>query len=109
MTGGPRRRRPERSWGDPASLAQPRPRRRKVGCIDFVEQITEYLEDAIPAADRGIIDRHLAACADCTRALEQSRTVIALTGRLAEEAVADLAPATRAELLAAFRAQPPTD
>ena len=29
-----RRPRPERVWGDPASIAQPRPRRRKVDCID---------------------------------------------------------------------------
>jgi anti-sigma factor RsiW len=102
-----RRPRPERAWGDPGSMAQPRPRRRKVDCIDFVERITDYLDDAIPDRDRAAIDRHLAACADCTRALEQWRTVVALTGRLGEEVVDDLDPSTREDLLVAFRAQRP--
>ena len=103
-----RRARAERVWGDPASMAQPRPRRRKVDCIDFVERITDYLDGAIPERDRAAIDRHLAACADCTRALEQWRTVIVLTGQLGDDVVDDLEPSTQEVLLAAFRARPPT-
>ena len=106
MSGDFRRPRPERAWGDPGSMAQPRPRRRKVDCIDFVERITDYLDGVIPERDRAAIDRHLEACPDCTRALEQWRTVITLSGRLGDEAVADLDPSTREDLLAAFRAQP---
>jgi anti-sigma factor RsiW len=84
-----------------------RPRRAKpVVCRDVVELVTAYLDDALTTAEREAVDRHLEACADCTRILGQWRTVIAMTGRLAEADVARLDEATRAELLAAFRAGP---
>jgi len=76
-------------------------------CQDFVEQVTDYLEGAVTEDDRTRIEEHLAACGDCDRVLAQWREVIRLTGRLGEDQVDGLEPATRDELLAAFRARPP--
>ena len=69
--------------------------------------MTDYLDDAVPAAERERIDQHLETCPDCTRVLAQWRTVITLSGRLADDAMAAVDPTTRAQLLAAFRAEPP--
>ena len=76
-------------------------------CRDFVEQVTDYLDGAVDGDARTRIEQHLAACGDCARVLAQWREVIRLAGRLGEGDVEGLAPATRDELLAAFRAQPP--
>lgn len=100
--------RPERRPLGHPGLVPERPRRRKVDCIDVVERVTDYLDDALDADERRRIDQHLAECPDCARVLAQWRTVIALSGRLGGEAVDKVDPATRAELLAAFRDEPPT-
>jgi anti-sigma factor RsiW len=82
-------------------------RRRKrvddVDCQDFVELITDYLEGVIPAETRARIDQHLTICPGCATALEQWKTVIEVTGHLADAEVDTLDPDTRAQLLAAFR------
>jgi anti-sigma factor RsiW len=82
-------------------------RRRKVVCTGFVEQVTDYLDGAGDPEERERIDRHVAGCPDCARVLEQWRVTIELVGHLADHDVEVLAPATRARLLAAFRAGPP--
>ena len=85
------------------------PRKAKpIACRDFVEEVTDYLDDALSPARLRSIDAHLQLCADCARTLAQWRQVMALTGRLDEDEVDRLDPATRDELLAAFRAEPPT-
>jgi Putative zinc-finger len=98
--------RPDRRPLGHPGLVPDRPRRGKVDCIDLVEEVTAYLDDAVPATERERIDRHLETCADCTRVLAQWRTVIALSGHLGAEAVAEIDPATREQLLAAFRTEP---
>jgi len=84
-----------------------RPRRRKIDCVDVVERVTDYLDDALDDHERARIDQHLDGCPGCARVLVQWRTVIALSGRLGDEAVDEVEPATREQLLAAFRAEPP--
>ncbi len=79
---------------------------RSVRCQDFVEQVTDYLEGALDADERARIDRHLKRCRGCARTLEQWREVIRLTGRLRDDEVDRVDPATRAELIAAFRDEP---
>lgn len=103
----PRGRRERRPLGHPG-LVPDRPRGRKVDCVDLVERLTDYLDDALDDDERRRIDRHLADCEDCGRVLHQWRTVIALSGRLGQEVLDQVQPATRDQLLAAFRAQPPT-
>jgi predicted anti-sigma-YlaC factor YlaD len=70
-------------------------------CRELVELITDYLEGQLPETERGRFEQHLAGCAGCRNYLDQMARTIELVGRLTEE---HLAPATRDELLGAFRA-----
>jgi anti-sigma factor RsiW len=75
-------------------------RRDELVCQELVELITDYLEDALPRAQRRRFDAHLAGCEHCTEYLAQMRTTIRLTGRLDAE---DLTPAMREEFTALYR------
>ena len=109
MTGRPTPQgRPERRPLGHPGLVPDGPRQRKVDCIDFVERVTGYLDDAVDEDERRRIDQHLETCDDCARVLDQWRTVIALSGRLGDEVVDEVDGPTREQLLAAFRAEPPT-
>jgi hypothetical protein len=72
-------------------------------CVEFVELITDYLEDALPDGLRARVDAHLEICPGCPNAIEQLRTVIDLNGRLSESDVEDLDPLQRQALLSTFR------
>jgi anti-sigma factor RsiW len=72
-----------------------------LSCQELVELVTDYLEGALAPADVQRFERHTAACADCSRYLEQLRMTIRLTGTLTPE---DLAPEVEQALLDAFRA-----
>ena len=69
-------------------------------CAEILELVTEYLEGALPAAEREAFERHLSGCDRCVLYLEQMRETIRLTGALREES---LSPEVCEELLAAFR------
>jgi anti-sigma factor RsiW len=69
-------------------------------CQELVELVTDYLEDALPGADRARFDRHLESCSHCATYLEQMRTTITVVGRLREQ---HLAGDAGEELLSAFR------
>ena len=71
-----------------------------ITCRELVELVTDYLEDAVPAAERARFDAHLVDCEHCTEYLAQMRTTIAVLGRLPTESLPDPA---RDRLLAAFR------
>lgn len=71
-----------------------------LSCAELVELVTEYLEGALPAADRVRFDEHLGVCDGCSNYLQQMRTTIELTGRLSE---ADLDARMKEALLATFR------
>jgi anti-sigma factor RsiW len=47
-------------------------------CQELVELVTDYLEGALPPAERERFDAHLEACEGCPRHLEQMRTTIRL-------------------------------
>ena len=84
-------------------------RREDLVCRQVVELVTDYLEGALPRAERKRFERHLRACPNCTAYLEQMRQTIAATGRLVPE---DLSPEAREEFGALFRAwrsEGPTD
>jgi anti-sigma factor RsiW len=82
--------------------ATPAPNGQEPGldCIDVVELIGAYLEDALPPTQRARVERHLAECEGCGRALAQFRTTAELTGRLDRETVPEDA---RETLRRAFR------
>lgn len=69
-------------------------------CREFVEHVTDYLEDAMTEADRLRFETHLGECPHCHLYLEQMRTTLRLTGALREQ---DVPSAGRDELLEAFR------
>jgi anti-sigma factor RsiW len=73
-------------------------------CIEFVEVVTDYLDDAMTPRDRARFETHLAACDGCTRYLEQIRMTVSLSGRLTVDDVEMMDAGARDELLAAFRA-----
>jgi len=77
-------------------MAQPR----EMTCAELVELVTDYLEDALPAAERRRFEEHLGACSHCLGYLAQVRLTVAAAGRLRE----DTLPAdVRDALLHAFR------
>lgn len=73
--------------------------RRGLTCQELVELVTEYHEGALSWRERRRFEAHLAGCDACPRYVEQMRTTIELTGRLAPERID---PQARDELLAAF-------
>ena len=72
----------------------------EVTCKELVELVTDYLEGALSPAERARFESHLDMCSGCAAYLEQFRTTIALTGRLAE---GDIEAPARDALLRQFR------
>jgi predicted anti-sigma-YlaC factor YlaD len=77
---------------------------RELTCVEVVELVTAYLDDALTGFDRERVEEHLVFCDGCSTYLEQIRQTVALTGRLQPE---DIPPPLREKLLAAFRAWSP--
>jgi anti-sigma factor RsiW len=69
-------------------------------CQEVVEMVTDYLEGALPAADRRRLEHHLAGCPHCTEYLAQMRETIQLAGRLTPD---DLTPDMRTDLTDLYR------
>lgn len=70
-----------------------------LSCEQFVELVTEYLEEALDPAERRQFEAHLAICPGCVTYLDQIRETIRQTGRICPD---DLSPAARDHLLRAF-------
>ncbi len=62
-------------------------------CKELVELITDYLEGALPAADRLRFEQHLDRCSPCRVYLEQMRQTVRAAGKLSEESIPDDAKA----------------
>ena len=75
-------------------------RSRELPCQEVVEMVTDYLEGALPAADRRRFEAHLAVCPHCTEYLAQIRETIRLVGRVTPE---DLTPQMQTELTDLYR------
>ncbi|MFF0546123.1 zf-HC2 domain-containing protein [Nocardia thailandica] len=69
-------------------------------CDEFVELVTAFLDGALDDATEDRFLAHIAACDGCDVYLDQIRRTTRDLGGLAP---ADLAPAARDNLLAAFR------
>ena len=74
-------------------------KRQGLACIELVEVITDYLEGAMPARKRRLLEQHLTACDGCEAYVEQMRRTIETTGRLRQE---DIPPELEERLLVAF-------
>jgi anti-sigma factor RsiW len=75
-------------------------RSRDLPCQEVVEMVTDYLEGALPAADRRRLEAHLAGCPHCTEYLAQMRETIRLAGRVTPD---DLTPQMRADFTDLYR------
>jgi len=76
-----------------------RRRRRDLVCRQAVELMTDYLEGALPEADRARLEAHLAGCPHCTEHLAQIRDVIGAAGRVEPD---DLPPGAVDDLVALY-------
>ena len=52
---------------------------RDLTCRELVELVTDYLDSALPDAERVRFETHMASCEGCDRYVEQIRTTVALT------------------------------
>jgi anti-sigma factor RsiW len=69
-------------------------------CRELVELVTDYFEDALPAAERRRFEAHVSTCEGCQAHLEQMRRTMELLGALCEE---NVPPEARDGLLQTFR------
>jgi anti-sigma factor RsiW len=69
-------------------------------CVELVELLTAYLDDALSDDVKQRFDEHLEGCEGCRAALAQWRTTARLAGRLHTQDVADLDPYVRDRLMA---------
>ena len=74
-------------------------KRQELACIEVVEVVTDYLEGAMSARKRRLLEQHLTGCDGCDAYIEQMRRTIETTGRLREE---DIPPELEERLLVAF-------
>lgn len=72
----------------------------EMSCRELVQVINDYLEGALPPADRQRFEEHLSICPGCQTYLDQMRQTVRSVGRLREESVPTEA---RKVLLQAFR------
>jgi len=56
-----------------------------VNCIEAIELVTDYLEGALPDAERRRLEAHLQSCPGCTEYLEQMKMVARSLGGLRED------------------------
>jgi anti-sigma factor RsiW len=72
----------------------------RLTCAQLVELVTDYLEAAMPPAERREFEEHIASCAPCRVYLAQMRDTVARVGSLREE---DVPEGAMTSLLDAFR------
>jgi anti-sigma factor RsiW len=72
----------------------------QLSCQELVELVTDYLDDALPPAERASFEHHIDGCKGCHEYVRQLRQTIELTGSLTP---ADISSEAEAALLAAFR------
>ena len=76
----------------------------ELACRELVELVTDYLDGALPPAERNRLEAHLFGCPACVAHVDQLRQLLQVArglGRRLDEGA--LSPETRAALLAAFR------
>lgn len=87
-----------RSW-----LADIGERLGRLTCIEFVELVTDFLEDAIDDAARVRIDEHLRLCDGCRNYLDEMRATVVTIGASGGREAVEPSAEVRAGLIAVFR------
>jgi anti-sigma factor RsiW len=73
---------------------------RELACIELVELLTDYLEDALPPDRAAAVEAHLATCPPCQVHLAQLQATIDALGWIPQPTLTD---AAYDRLLSAFR------
>jgi hypothetical protein len=73
----------------------------EIVCRELVELVTPYLENAMPANERALLEQHLAECDGCQTYVQQMRLTIQAIGHVPDEPITSQ---TREQVLAIFRA-----
>ena len=89
--------------GCQAWLAEIHERIGRFACIEFVELVTDYLEDAVTEPQRAAIEDHLSLCEGCRNYLDEVQATIATIGRTGASAGPEPSERVRAGLMTAFR------
>jgi len=74
-----------------------------IACIDLVELVTDYLEDALGDEQRNTFEAHMSTCDGCRVYVEQIRETRERLGHVQPDPAGGLPEVARKELLAAFR------
>jgi anti-sigma factor RsiW len=53
-----------------------------LACRELVELVTDYLEGALPPAERDRFEAHLRSCRGCAAYLKQMRDLVRVSGRI---------------------------
>ena len=72
-------------------------------CQQFVEDVTAFLEGALPDDVMALVELHLADCPHCREYLNQMRQTIAMTSSLTDDDVDTMPADVRERLMRAFR------
>ena len=72
-------------------------------CRQFVEDVTAYLDGALPESVVAIIEAHLADCPHCREYLNEMRITVMKTRALDDDDVDAMPADVRARLMQAFR------
>ena len=75
----------------------------RMTCIEFVELVTDFLEDAVDDAARGAMGEHLHLCDGCRNYLDEMRATVATIGASRSREAANPTAEVRAGLVAVFR------
>ncbi len=73
----------------------------RITCKEFVEWVTAYFEDKLPADQRIGFEAHLAECTGCPVYFEQMRQTIQTVGALSDTLM-EVTPTAKHELLRIF-------
>jgi hypothetical protein len=69
-------------------------------CREVVEQVTEYLDHALPIEVRNRLEQHLLICSPCVAFVDQHRSMLRVLGTLA---ATESTATSKAQPLALFR------
>ncbi len=72
-------------------------------CRQFVEDVTAYLDGALPESVVAIIEGHLADCPHCREYLNEMRSTVLKTRALNDDDVDGMPAEVRERLMQAFR------
>ncbi len=76
----------------------------ELACKELVQLVTDYLEGALPAAERDRFEQHIASCRGCAVYLRQMRELVRVSGRIPAGAPQPDPPPELLRVFAAWKA-----